>query len=72
MGDLELVTSYNDIVLPIAWDIEDKSPFIDIDSSGLKVSYTGNMKMRNFAETYLICYCNHRHLKEYHHSYLIY
>ena len=34
MGDIELV-------LPTAWDIEDKSPFIDIDSSGLKVSYTG-------------------------------
>ena len=29
------------------------------------------MKMRNLVETYLICYCNHRHLKEYHHSYLI-
>ncbi|RIB00987.1 concanavalin A-like lectin/glucanase domain-containing protein [Gigaspora rosea] len=33
MGDIELV-------LPTAWDIEDKSPFIDIDSNGLKVSYT--------------------------------
>ena len=33
MGDIELV-------LPTAWDIKDKSPFIDIDSSGLKVSYT--------------------------------
>ncbi|RIB16076.1 hypothetical protein C2G38_2091846, partial [Gigaspora rosea] len=40
MGDLDLITSYNDIVLPTAWDIEDKSPFIDIDSSGLKVKYT--------------------------------
>ncbi|RIB14033.1 concanavalin A-like lectin/glucanase domain-containing protein [Gigaspora rosea] len=36
MGDLELITSNNDIVLPTAWDIEDKSPFVDIDSSGLK------------------------------------
>ncbi|RIB23381.1 hypothetical protein C2G38_2171519 [Gigaspora rosea] len=35
-------------------DIKDKSPFIDIDSSGLKVNYMGNMKMRNLAETYLI------------------
>ena len=41
MGDLKLLNSYNDIILPTAWDIEDKSPFIDIDSSGLKVSYTG-------------------------------
>ncbi|RIB00585.1 hypothetical protein C2G38_2129635, partial [Gigaspora rosea] len=40
MGDLDLITSYNDIVLPTAWDIEDKSPFIDIDSSGLEVNYT--------------------------------
>ncbi|RIB16722.1 hypothetical protein C2G38_2090104, partial [Gigaspora rosea] len=52
---LDLITSYNDIVLPTAWDIKDKSPFIDIDSSGLKVNYMGNMKMRNLAETYLIC-----------------
>ncbi|RIB03202.1 hypothetical protein C2G38_2225774 [Gigaspora rosea] len=29
-----------ELVLPTAWDIEDKSPFIDIDSSRLKVSYT--------------------------------
>ncbi|RIB24121.1 concanavalin A-like lectin/glucanase domain-containing protein [Gigaspora rosea] len=40
MGDLNLITSYNDIVLPTAWDIKDKSTFIDIDSSGLKVNYT--------------------------------
>ncbi|RIB22963.1 hypothetical protein C2G38_2074045, partial [Gigaspora rosea] len=39
MGDLDLKTSYNDIVLPTAWDIKDKSPFIDIDSSGLIVNY---------------------------------
>ncbi|RIB29356.1 hypothetical protein C2G38_2155625 [Gigaspora rosea] len=36
MGDLVALSSYNDIVLPIAWDIENKSLFIDIDSSGLK------------------------------------
>ena len=54
MGDLDLKTSYKDIVLPTAWDINDKSPFIDIDSSGLKVNYTGNMKMRNLAATYLM------------------
>ncbi|RIB10643.1 concanavalin A-like lectin/glucanase domain-containing protein [Gigaspora rosea] len=42
MGDLDLKTSYNDIVLPTAWDIKDKSPFIDIDSSGLKVNYTAD------------------------------
>ncbi|RIB09164.1 concanavalin A-like lectin/glucanase domain-containing protein [Gigaspora rosea] len=36
MGDLDLITSYNDIALPTAWDIKDKSPFIEIDSSGLK------------------------------------
>ncbi|RIB27929.1 hypothetical protein C2G38_2159323 [Gigaspora rosea] len=36
IGDLDLKTSNNDIVLPTAWDIKDKSPFIDIDSSGLK------------------------------------
>ncbi|RIB19023.1 hypothetical protein C2G38_2183014 [Gigaspora rosea] len=40
MGDVELITLYNDIILLTAWDIEDKSLFIDIDSSGLKVSYT--------------------------------
>ncbi|RIB28880.1 concanavalin A-like lectin/glucanase domain-containing protein [Gigaspora rosea] len=39
MENLELPTPYNDIVLPNAWDIENKS-FINIDSSGLKVSYT--------------------------------
>ncbi|KAF0551608.1 SPRY-domain-containing protein [Gigaspora margarita] len=38
MGDLELINSYNDIVLPTAWDIEDKSPFIEIN--GLKLNYT--------------------------------
>ncbi|RIB14663.1 concanavalin A-like lectin/glucanase domain-containing protein [Gigaspora rosea] len=38
MENLELPTPYNDIVLPNAWDIENKS-FINIDSSGLKVSY---------------------------------
>ncbi|RIB14064.1 hypothetical protein C2G38_1684116 [Gigaspora rosea] len=35
------MVSYNDIVLPTAWDIEDKPPFIDIDASRLKVNYTG-------------------------------
>ncbi|RIB18788.1 hypothetical protein C2G38_2084758, partial [Gigaspora rosea] len=39
MEDLDLKTSYSDIALPTAWDIKDKSPFIDIDSSGLKVNY---------------------------------
>ncbi|RIB23992.1 concanavalin A-like lectin/glucanase domain-containing protein [Gigaspora rosea] len=42
MDNLELMTPYNDIVLPTAWDIEEKSPFINIDSSGLKVDYTGS------------------------------
>ena len=60
-----------ELVLPTAWDIEDKSPFIDIDSSGLKVNYTGNMKMRNLAETYLMCYLIIS-IKEYHYSLLIY
>ncbi|CAG8640566.1 7592_t:CDS:2 [Ambispora leptoticha] len=41
MEDFELPTPFNDIVLPNAWGIENKSPFINIDSSGLKVSYTG-------------------------------
>ncbi|RIB13267.1 concanavalin A-like lectin/glucanase domain-containing protein [Gigaspora rosea] len=40
MDDLKLKTPYNDIVLPTTWDIEEKSPFIDIDSSRLKVDYT--------------------------------
>ncbi|RIB13580.1 hypothetical protein C2G38_2197448 [Gigaspora rosea] len=40
MGVVDLITSYNNIALPTAWDINDKSPFIDIDSSGLKVNYT--------------------------------
>ncbi|RIB19258.1 hypothetical protein C2G38_1279037 [Gigaspora rosea] len=40
MGDSELMTSNNDdIILPTTWDIRDKSSFIDIDSSGLKVTY---------------------------------
>ncbi|RIB04556.1 hypothetical protein C2G38_2222083 [Gigaspora rosea] len=29
-----------ELVLSTEWDIENKLPFIDIDSSGLKVSYT--------------------------------
>ena len=52
MGDLDLKTSYKDIVLPTAWDIKDKSPFLDIDSSELIVNYTGNMQLRNLADTY--------------------
>ncbi|RIB05319.1 hypothetical protein C2G38_2219935 [Gigaspora rosea] len=31
---------YIELVLLTAWDIEDKLPFIDIESSGLKASYT--------------------------------
>ncbi|RIB20069.1 hypothetical protein C2G38_2081734, partial [Gigaspora rosea] len=42
MEDLDLKTSYNGIILPTAWDIKDKSPFIDIDSSGLKCGYHGD------------------------------
>ncbi|RIB22118.1 concanavalin A-like lectin/glucanase domain-containing protein [Gigaspora rosea] len=38
--DLELTTQFNDIILPTAWDIENNSPFINIDSGGLKVNYT--------------------------------
>ncbi|RIB13265.1 hypothetical protein C2G38_1749573 [Gigaspora rosea] len=40
MDDLNSKTPYNDIVLPTTWDIEEKSPFIDIDSNRLKVNYT--------------------------------
>ncbi|RIB01821.1 hypothetical protein C2G38_2229601 [Gigaspora rosea] len=40
MEDLELPTPFNNIVLLNAWKVENKSPFIDIDSSGLKVCYT--------------------------------
>ncbi|RIB05856.1 concanavalin A-like lectin/glucanase domain-containing protein [Gigaspora rosea] len=40
MDDLNSKTPYNDIVLPTTLDIEEKSPFIDIDSSRLKVNYT--------------------------------
>ncbi|RIB18797.1 hypothetical protein C2G38_1319711 [Gigaspora rosea] len=36
MENLELITPFNDIVLPTAWDAENSSPFINIDSSGLK------------------------------------
>ncbi|RIB19649.1 hypothetical protein C2G38_2181319 [Gigaspora rosea] len=40
MGDLDLKPSYNDIVLPTAWDIKDNLPYINIDSSELKGNYT--------------------------------
>ncbi|KAF0539416.1 SPRY-domain-containing protein [Gigaspora margarita] len=30
-----------DVVLPTAWDIENKSPLLNIDSNGLRVIYTG-------------------------------
>ena len=43
MEGLELPTPYDDIVLPNAWDVENKTPFINIDSSGSKVSYKGKM-----------------------------
>ncbi|RIB11017.1 hypothetical protein C2G38_2204555 [Gigaspora rosea] len=43
--DVEYDVEY-ELVLPTAWDIEDKSPFIDIDSSGLKVSYTVKVTIR--------------------------
>ncbi|RIB22481.1 concanavalin A-like lectin/glucanase domain-containing protein [Gigaspora rosea] len=33
-------TSLNGLVLPTAWNIDDKSQFVSIDSSGLKVNYT--------------------------------
>ncbi|RIB25021.1 hypothetical protein C2G38_563700 [Gigaspora rosea] len=33
-------TLFNSLVLPTAWNIDDKSQFISIDSSGLKVNYT--------------------------------
>ncbi|RIB20151.1 hypothetical protein C2G38_2180068 [Gigaspora rosea] len=36
MEDLDLITSNNDTILLTAWDIKDKSPFIDIDSSEFK------------------------------------
>ncbi|KAF0532772.1 putative serine-aspartate repeat-containing protein SdrF [Gigaspora margarita] len=35
------ISKTNDIILPTAWDIENKSLFINIDASGLKVNYTG-------------------------------
>ncbi|RIB10103.1 concanavalin A-like lectin/glucanase domain-containing protein [Gigaspora rosea] len=40
MEDLELTTTFDYIVLPGNWEIENKSPFINIDSSGAEVSYT--------------------------------
>ncbi|RIB28408.1 hypothetical protein C2G38_2158077 [Gigaspora rosea] len=46
LGDLDLIPSYNDIVLPTAWDIQDKSPFIDMDSMDLKrITRKGKMKL---------------------------
>ncbi|RIB09168.1 hypothetical protein C2G38_2209595 [Gigaspora rosea] len=33
-------TLFNSLVLPTAWNIDDKSQFISIDPSGLKVNYT--------------------------------
>ncbi|RIB10316.1 hypothetical protein C2G38_2206480 [Gigaspora rosea] len=33
-------TLFNGLVLPTAWNIDDKSQFVSIDSSGLKVNYT--------------------------------
>ncbi|RIB15246.1 hypothetical protein C2G38_2039528 [Gigaspora rosea] len=39
MENLE-TTPFDDIILPTAWDIENNSPYVNIDSSGLKVNYT--------------------------------
>ncbi|KAF0516276.1 SPRY-domain-containing protein [Gigaspora margarita] len=40
MENLELITPFSEIGFPTAWDTENNSPFINIDSSGLKVNYT--------------------------------
>ncbi|KAF0446269.1 SPRY-domain-containing protein [Gigaspora margarita] len=37
---MEETILFNDLVLPTAWNIDDKSQFINIDSNGLKVNYT--------------------------------
>ncbi|RIB12525.1 hypothetical protein C2G38_2200444 [Gigaspora rosea] len=40
MEYLELTSSFNDVVLPTAWDMKNNSQSINIDSSGLKMNYT--------------------------------
>ncbi|RIB23657.1 concanavalin A-like lectin/glucanase domain-containing protein [Gigaspora rosea] len=40
MEYLELTTTFNEVALPTAWDIENNLQSINIDSSGLKVNYT--------------------------------
>ncbi|RIB11032.1 concanavalin A-like lectin/glucanase domain-containing protein [Gigaspora rosea] len=37
---MEETTLFNGLILPTAWNIDDKSQFVSIDSSGLKVNYT--------------------------------
>ncbi|KAF0469183.1 SPRY-domain-containing protein [Gigaspora margarita] len=37
---MEETSLFNNLVLPTAWNIDDKSQFINIDSNGLKVNYT--------------------------------